>query len=133
MAFAPSDALDGSPVAHKVTTADGQRGKIPVVALADADGKPTATKADGFSRSGSIATGGQAQPLAPANPARRSLRGVNRSTGILYINEVGGTASPADADSYPIGPSGGGFDVDTNRAVSVWGATTGQAWTATET
>lgn len=90
------------------------------------------TRKPGVSRSGSITTGGTAQTLAPANSARTGLQGVNKSSGILYLNEVGGTASSTDPDSYPIQP-GGGFTIQTNQTVSVWGATTGQSWTATET
>lgn len=131
MAIAPIDALNGSPAAHGSTAPDGQRIKIPVFTPADPTGKPTSAKPDGVSRSGTIALGGKEQVLAPANPTRRFLKGVNRSSGTLYLNEVGGNAALADPDSYPI-PPGGGFEVDTNRAVSVWGATTGQAWTATE-
>jgi len=84
----------------------------------------------GTDRSGSIAAGGTAQQLAPANPNRRFLRGQNLSTGDLWLNEVGGSASAA-TPSYRV-PAGGTFGINTNQAVSIWGATTGQAWSATE-
>lgn len=84
----------------------------------------------GTDRSGSITTGGTAQPLAAANTNRRYLRGQNLSTGDLWLNEVGGTASAA-SPSYRV-PAGGTFGINTNQAVSIWGATTGQAWSATE-
>jgi len=86
----------------------------------------------GTDRSGSVTTGNTAQPLAPANSARKSLKGQNISAGDLWINEVGGTAAVDAASSYKI-VAGASFSVSTSRAVSVIGATTGQKWTATET
>ena len=86
----------------------------------------------GTNRSGTITTGGVAQSLAPANASRRSLAGMNISAGDLWINEIGGTAAVGAAGSYKIA-SGDTFEISTNRAVSIIGATTGQAFTATET
>lgn len=85
----------------------------------------------GADRSGTITTGGTAQQLAPANSSRTSLTGQNISTGDLWINEVGGTAAANTAGSYKIS-SGQAFAVGTNRAISIFGATTSQAFTATE-
>lgn len=86
---------------------------------------------DGTDRSGQITTGGTAQALAPANATRRGLTGQNISAGDLWINEIGGTAAVDAVGSYKI-TAGSTFSVQTARAVSIVGATTGQKWTATE-
>lgn len=86
----------------------------------------------GTNRSGSITTGGTAQELAPANAARISLTAQNISSGDLWVNEIGGTAAVGAAGSYKVA-AGQAFSVGTNRAISILGATTGQAFTATET
>lgn len=82
-------------------------------------------------KSGSITTGGTAQVLAAANTARTMLVGQNISSGDLWINEIGGTATADTAGSYRV-PSGAGFQVNTALAISIVGATTGQKFTATE-
>lgn len=86
----------------------------------------------GTDRSGTITTGGTAQTLAPVNASRNSLTGQNTSTGNLGINEVGGTAVIGAAGTYTIA-AGQSFSIGTNRAISIVGPTTGQAFTATET
>lgn len=86
----------------------------------------------GNNRSGTIGTGGAAQQMAPANASRIALKGQNISAADLWINEIGGTATVNAAGSYKV-TSGATFSIQTNRAVSVIGGTTGQAWTATET
>lgn len=87
----------------------------------------------GIDRSGSINAGGTAQQLAAANPARLSLTFVNTSDAVMTINETGGNAGASGtAGSWPV-PAGSTFSVSTNRAISVWGATTGKTFTATET
>lgn len=85
----------------------------------------------GTDRSGAIVTGNSAQVLVAANPARQSLKGQNISAGDLWINEIGGTAAVDAAGSYRV-PAGATFSVNTSRAVSIIGATTGQKFTATE-
>lgn len=85
----------------------------------------------GTDRSGTITSGGTAQQLAASNSSRRELRGQNISSGDIWINEIGGTAAADTAGSYRV-PSGAAFSVQTNQAISVVGAITGQAWTATE-
>lgn len=72
------------------------------------------------------------QQLAPANAARASLVGQNISAGDLWVNEIGGTAAADTAGSFKVA-SGQAFSVSTNRAISIWGATAGQKFTATET
>ena len=86
------------------------------------------------SRSGTIATGGTAQSLMVANAARKGWFIQNNSTGDLWVNRFGGTAIagqpslliPAGAlYETPDGGSGG-------NALSIYGATTGQTFTAAE-
>ncbi len=101
------------------------------VNILGADGSTGTPLPSGTNRSSSIATGGTAQVLAAANTARRGLTGQNISTGDLWINEVGGTAAADTAGSYKIAP-GASFEINTNAAISIVGATTGQKFTATE-
>lgn len=86
------------------------------------------------SSSGTIATGGAAQSLMAANAARKGWFIQNNSTGDLWVNRFGGTAIagqpsiliPAGAlYETPDGGSGG-------NALSIYGATTGQTFTAAE-
>ena len=86
------------------------------------------------SRSGTVTTGGVAQALASANSDRKGWFLQNVSNGDLWVNSFGGTASAAQpsllikAGSYyetPAGGSGAG-------ALSIFGATTGQSFTAGE-
>lgn len=86
------------------------------------------------SRSGTIATGGTAQSFMVANAARKGWFIQNNSTGDLWVNRFGGTATasqpsiliPAGAlYETPDGGSGG-------NALSIFGATTGQTFTAAE-
>lgn len=87
----------------------------------------------GTDRSGSITTGGTAQVLAAANTARRSLSIFNNSGDALWVNQNGGTAAVGGAGSIQITSFGPVFYVETNKAISIIGATTGQKFTATET
>lgn len=102
------------------------REALGVVILGD-DGTPLPIGTD---RSGTITTGGTSQQLAAANPDRKSLFIQNLSAGDLYINEVGVAASAAGG-SYRL-TAGQAFAVATNAQINVLGATTGQAWVATE-
>ena len=86
------------------------------------------------SRSGSIATGGTAQQLAPANALRRGLVVQNPSSaaGSLYILH-GGTAS-ASGNSIELRP-GWSYSAGSNpssQAISVFSATTGHVFFAQE-
>lgn len=88
------------------------------------------TLPNGTNRGGAIATASTAQQLAPANLNRVFLKGQNLSTSDLWINETGATASAAQP-SYRIA-AGSTFSVNTTQAISIWGATAGQAFSATE-
>jgi len=82
--------------------------------------------------SGTIAAGGTAQTLMVANTARKGWWLQNNSTDDLWVNCFGGTASAEQPSiriragkmyETPAGGSGG-------NALSIYGATTGQAFTA---
>lgn len=85
-------------------------------------------------RSGTIAVGGTAQTLAAANTSRRGLLFQNQSASPLWLNTKGGTAS-ATQTSLSI-PAYGYWESPVSgigtSAVSVFGATTSQAFTCEE-
>jgi len=93
----------------------------------------TVVKSSPTSRSGSIAAGGTAQVLMPANAARRGFIFQNQSVADLYINETG-TAAPDQsslrlaAGAYYTPPQ----QQSSTGAVSIFGSTTGQAFFARE-
>jgi hypothetical protein len=82
-------------------------------------------------RSGTIALGGAAQWLAPANPNRVSLTGESNSVIEMWISENGQAAGPNLPGSYLL-KDGQIFKVETKNAISIYGANTGQAWAALE-
>ena len=116
---------------------------ISAVSLPLPDGAATSAKQDtiatkltalsvkpaGTDRSGSITTGGTAQQLAASNSDRTGLTIQNTSDGDLRITENGTTATASTG--YKLTP-GMGLQISTNKAVSVYGATTGQTFAATE-
>lgn len=84
-------------------------------------------------RSGTITTGGTAQTLMSANAARRGWTLQNLSTGDIWVSDVGAAAASQPSLKVPAGalyetPAGYG----SVGAVSVFGATTGQAFCARE-
>lgn len=84
------------------------------------------------SRSGTITSGGAAQTLAAANTARRGFFIQNVSTGDLWIRD-GGTAAATQPSIWI--PAGAFFEYTNGvptTALSIFGATTGQAFTARE-
>ncbi len=85
-------------------------------------------------RSGTITTGGAAQTLAAFNEARKGFMIQNLSAGDLWINELGGTAA-ASQPSIKI-TSGQVYETMDGQpcpyAISIFGATTAQAFTARE-
>lgn len=124
----------GSRLAVQTTTIGGEIVDIPASTLVDATGNSVTVGSSylpaGTNRGGSITTGGTAQQLAPANASRMFLSGQNTSTDDLWINETGGTAT-GGSPSFRI-PAGSTFGVNTSQAISIWGATTGQTFSATE-
>jgi hypothetical protein len=84
-------------------------------------------------KSGTVTSGGAAQTLAAANASRRGFWIQNQSTGDLWISSVGTAA--ATQPSLKIAPGylyecpAHGVPV---TAISIYGATTGQAFAARE-
>ena len=85
--------------------------------------------------SGTITTGGTAQQLAAAFAGRKGCAIQNQSAGDLWINDLGTAAAtqpsikvPAGAQ-YLCGAGGGGASAG---ALSIFGATTGQAFAGRE-
>jgi hypothetical protein len=88
-------------------------------------------------RSGTVTAGGTAQTAMAANASRKGLWVQNVSTGDLYINSVAAASSTVSAGSGSLKIVSGAYweppahGVPTG-AISVYGATTGQAWVARE-
>lgn len=84
-------------------------------------------------RSGTIASGGVAQVLAPVNSQRRGMWVQNVSSGDLWVNATG--TATAGSGSIRIPPNAL-YECPVIGApcgeVSIFGATTGQAFTARE-
>lgn len=84
-------------------------------------------------RGGTITTGGIAQTLAPAWTGRHGCAIQNLSATDLWVNVAGGTAA-ATQPSFKLS-AGSQFICDTPApaaAISIFGATTGQAFAANE-
>lgn len=84
-------------------------------------------------RSGTITAGGTAQVLMPANPNRFGYSVQNNSSGDLWISEI--TTAVANQPSLKI-PAGALYECPWYyvpvTAISIIGATTGQAFCARE-
>jgi hypothetical protein len=100
-----------------------------------AGGWSSATPVSPSNISGTIATGGQFQTLSALKVVPRKLRVRNMSTGTLYISAVG----DASASSFPVLGKGSAeageyyeTPYSTINAISIFGATTGQAFFAEE-
>ncbi|MEE7463431.1 hypothetical protein MFUR16E_20410 [Methylobacterium fujisawaense] len=107
----------------------------PVVVASDQSRLPadTVVPAVATARSGTIAAGGTAQQLMAANASRRGFVVQNQSSGDLWVN--GTSTATADQNSLRIRPDAyyetPAHHVGTG-AVSILGATTGQAFYARE-
>ena len=95
-----------------------------------ADLVPTCTLIE---RSGTITLGATAQTLAPSNASRKYFLFQNNSAGNLWINFT--LAASTTLPSFVV-VSGASFVMEnsfvSNEAISVVGATTGQAFTCKE-
>jgi len=93
----------------------------------------TVIRAVASDRGGTITAGGTAQQLMAANAARRGYSVQNQSTGDIYINAM--TTATIDYHSLKI-PAGSLYETTPTHvgpgAVSIIGATTGQAYYARE-
>jgi len=84
--------------------------------------------------SGTITTGGAAQTISAANVYRNGFWVQNNSSGDLWVNELGSAA----AASQPAIKIAAGQLYESQKgepcpyAISIFGATTGQAFTARE-
>ena len=131
----PQQVVGGKYNAVPLTLSDGQF----IILQMDVDGSLYVNVRDTSSasmtdRSGTITLGGTAQSLMAANPSRKGYLIQNNSAGTLWFNELGATAVQA-APSISIAagalyqsPSPGASAL----AISIIGATTGQAFTARE-
>ena len=98
----------------------------------DADGNVgiiSAILGAGSDRGGSITTGGTSQVVAAANATRKALLFQNTSDTDMWVNEHGSAA--AVGTGWKVGP-GVGVPISTNKQVSVFCATTGKTFAATE-
>jgi hypothetical protein len=82
-------------------------------------------------RSGTVTTGATAQQVAGANSFRRGFFLQNTSVGDLWVSEVGIATAASPSFRIPAGEAFS-FPATPSAAVSVYGATTGQAFTARE-
>lgn len=131
----PQQVVGGKYNAVPLTLSDGQF----IILQMDVDGSLYVNVRDTSSasmtdRSGTITLGGTAQSLMAANPSRKGYLIQNNSAGTLWFNELGATAVQA-APSISIAagalyqsPSPGASAL----AISIIGATTGQAFSARE-
>lgn len=83
-------------------------------------------------RSGTITTGGTAQNAAAANTSRKGLWLQNTSTGNLRVSTRGTASSTAGILVAPGNMMSWPAHGIPTAALSVWGATTGQAFEAAE-
>ena len=84
-------------------------------------------------RSGTVTTGGTAQQLMPSNTSRKGFSVQNLSTGDLWFNSLGTAAASQPSMKLVSGayfetPAGYGA----TGGISIFGATTGQAFSARE-
>lgn len=86
---------------------------------------------NGVSLSGTITLGGTSQALAADNPGRRGLFIQNISAGDLWVNPFGAAAAVDTIGSFKI-PTMTSFNIPTNDAVAIIGATTAQKFSAVE-
>ena len=109
-------------------------GALRVVVASDQTALPTIASPSAFTeRSGTVTAGGTAQTLAAANAARRFYRVMNLSTGDLWINDRG-AAAVANQPAFKL-VAGAMYETSScapTAAISIFGATTGQAFSAAE-
>ena len=104
-----------------------------VAAVLAALGAPAWSQAvDYANRSGTITTGGTAQALMPAWTGRHGCLLQNLSTGDLWVSEVGTAAATQPSIKVPAGSQYLCMAPASSQALSVFGATTGQAFAARE-
>lgn len=123
----PTGAYDA---AFPITLPDGSTGYARAVVVVDGGtGAAGSSLPNGVDRSGSITTGGTAQDVAPANAARQGLTIQNTSDTPMRVTENGADAT--SATGYLLA-AGAALNVSTNKRVSIFCATTGKSFAATE-
>lgn len=87
--------------------------------------------------SGNITTGGDAQVLSTAQSQNQTyfIENIDTISEIIWVNFLGGTAAPNAEGSIPLRPQsgtseGGSRTFTTDKAVSIYAATTGHKFTA---
>jgi len=80
---------------------------------------------------GTVTTGGVAQTVAPNNPSRREITIINNSAGDIWVNPLG-VAGPAGLNGSSLIAAGNRKQDEMTGAMSLFGATTGQAFTVVE-
>ena len=87
---------------------------------------------DYANRSGTITTGGVAQVLMPAWPGRHGCLMQNLSAGDLWVSELGAAAATQPSIKVPAGSQYLCMVPASGQALSIFGATTAQAFAARE-
>jgi hypothetical protein len=85
--------------------------------------------------SGTITAGGTAQQLSGAFPGRKGCVVQNQSATDLWINDQGAAAATQPSIKVPAGAQficGSGYGAAPGAALSIFGATTGQAFAGRE-
>jgi len=86
--------------------------------------------------SGTLTTGGAAQQVTAFNGSRRGCTIQNNSSGDLWINDLGTASAAQPSIRVPAGAQftcgSPGNPQASNGALSIYGATTGQAWSGRE-
>lgn len=107
----------------KITTGGGGTGGITVIG----------TQVTYTDRSGTVTLGGSAQTIMASNASRRGFIVQNQSSGDLWISSLGAAAATQPSIWLPAGayyePP---FTGVPTAAISLFGATTGQAFAARE-
>ncbi len=92
-------------------------------------GGSTSALPSGTDRSGTITTANTAQDVAPANPTRVGMTFQNTSDTAMRLTESGADATATTG--FVIAP-GQAVNVSTNKRISVFCATAGKSFAATE-
>ena len=128
--------VTGVATAANQATANGSLSSIDSKLTTPLSVRTAVAQAVATARSATITAGGTAQDLMPANSSRIGWLLQNQSTGPLYVRSKGSggtTTATTDQNSLLI-PAGGYYEPPkiTVNALSIVGATTGQAFFAEE-
>lgn len=131
-----TEADPGIRRAVQVDSAGYAREEVIIASGGGGGGSSGGTVAGSYTnRSGTITTGGVSQTLMAANASRKAWTVQNRSTGNLYINFTAAASASATGGSIELQPGDAyseAGDFVSTEAITILGATTGQAFTAKE-